>query len=83
MIPALLIAAATQCAQAPAVYAFLADTHGEHRHFVGNGVPAGFVEVWINDDTGSWTVIATMPDGTSCIRAFGAGFAVETAGELG
>lgn len=83
MIGALILAATVQCAQTPAVHAFLAETHGEHRAFVGNAVPAGLIEVWINDETGSWTVLATMPDGTSCIRALGAGFAVEKAGELG
>lgn len=52
----------------------LTEHYGEH--VVGQGINARglLMQVWANEETGSWTITLTTPDGRSCLMNGGAGF---------
>ncbi|MEP1765710.1 MAG: hypothetical protein ABJJ53_03495 [Sulfitobacter sp.] len=52
----------------------LAEGYGETRQSVGIGANNAMVEVFASDETGSWTIIFTMPTGVSCLVASGQSF---------
>ncbi len=49
----------------------LAARFGETRRGIGLGSQNGIVEIFASDDSGSWTVTVTLPDGRTCIVASG------------
>lgn len=59
------------CAARAEVVAKLAERFGETLHSVGPERSDGLVEVYASGRTGTWTVIVTRPDGTSCLLAAG------------
>lgn len=48
---------------------------GERQIFSGTAPNDSQVEIWLNDETGTWTALITRPDGISCITASGTGVA--------
>ena len=55
--------------------AALAEKYGETPAMQGimeGGVPA-YLEIWINEETGTWTALVTRVDGISCVAASGNG----------
>lgn len=65
--------AAQSCAPREVVVARLAETYGESRRSVGLG-PNVMVEVFASDETGTWTITVTSPDGVTCLVASGTAF---------
>ena len=63
-----------QCGPRAAVLAALADRYGETRRSLGLAGPTQVMETFANDDTGTWTITLTMPDGVTCMVASGQGF---------
>ncbi len=62
------------CGPRDAVIKKLADRYGETRQSVGIGSNNSMVEMFASDDTGSWTILVTMPTGLSCLVASGQAF---------
>lgn len=52
----------------------LANGYGETRQSVGIGSNNAMVEVFASNETGSWTILVTMPTGISCLVASGQSF---------
>lgn len=79
---ALFIATTTQasaqsqrnCGPRDAVVQRLAEGYGETRQSVGIGSNNAMVEVFASADTGSWTILVTMPSGVTCLVASGEAF---------
>lgn len=48
-------------------------TSGYGEKFAGGGLrnSDSIYEVWMSDDSGTWTILMTKPDGTSCVMAAG------------
>ncbi|MEM8788372.1 MAG: hypothetical protein AAGE76_08920 [Pseudomonadota bacterium] len=44
---------------------------GEQLHSGGLTGPTKLLEIWTSEDSGSWTILLTDADGTSCIVAAG------------
>lgn len=65
--------AETNCASTGDVYQILDQKFQEQRIFVG-ATPDGLIEVWGNPNTDTWTMIATAPNGVSCLLGDGVGF---------
>lgn len=63
--------AQSSCADRSDVTERLSVKYGEK--FAGGGLrnSDSIFEVWKSDETGSWTIIMTMPNGKSCIMAAG------------
>ncbi|MGJ8585328.1 MAG: hypothetical protein ACSHXD_14610 [Marinosulfonomonas sp.] len=52
----------------------LTTTYGETRQSFGLGSNNVLVETYASDANGSWTIIATLPNGTTCLVASGQSF---------
>ena len=55
------------CAPREAVVDRLASTYGETRQAIGLGDVGGMVEIYANDESGTFTIITTTEGGNSCI----------------
>lgn len=62
------------CAERTAIVDRLAEVYGETRQAIGLASPREIVEVFASGETGSWTIIVTRPDGTTCLMAAGEHF---------
>ncbi|MBN2906614.1 MAG: hypothetical protein JXJ18_07900 [Rhodobacteraceae bacterium] len=60
-----------QCGPRADVLATLAARYGEARQALGLAANSAVVELLANPETGSWTIIATLPSGISCLIASG------------
>jgi hypothetical protein len=65
---------ADQCGPRAAVLAALENSYGEGRRGIGMAGAQTVVEIFANSQTGTWTVIATRPDGVTCLLASGTDF---------
>lgn len=59
------------CAPRDRVIGRLAERYGETRQSIGLGANNAVVEVFAASDTGTWTIILTLPNGLSCLVASG------------
>lgn len=69
---------APQCDLRDRVVALLADRYGETRRSVGIAGEAAVMELFAADDTGTWTITMTLPDGQMCLMASGSGYETVT-----
>lgn len=69
-----LAQAARNCGPREAVVDRLAEGYGETRKSVGLGSNNAMVEVFASEETGSWTITVTTPDGQTCLVASGQSF---------
>jgi hypothetical protein len=63
-----------QCAPRAEVVDGLAQNYGETRRSLGIAANNAVMELYAADDTGTWTLTVTMPDGTTCLVASGNGY---------
>lgn len=61
------------CAPRPAVLEKLAEVYGETRQSIGLGADNKVIEVFAAE-SGSWTILMTLPTGLSCVVAAGRSF---------
>jgi hypothetical protein len=59
------------CAERAKVIERLAEKYGETRQSMGLHHNNGVLEVYASAETGTWTILVTMPDGLSCLIAAG------------
>ncbi len=62
---------ASNCGPREKFTSALADRYGETRRSMGLRTSGQVMEVWASDDTGSWTITVTTPQGTTCLIAAG------------
>jgi hypothetical protein len=67
-----------QCDVRDRVLAALADRYGETRRAIGLVGEAAMMELFAAEDTGTWTITMTLPDGQMCLVASGAGYEAVT-----
>ena len=65
---------ARNCAPRDQVVARLAEGYGETRQSIGLGANKSVIEVFASDETGSWTITMTAPNGITCLMASGQAF---------
>lgn len=61
---------AAECADTQEMYSVMKDRYGEERKSLGT-TNGNIIEMWANEDIGSWTVLITNPNGVSCMLAAG------------
>lgn len=66
--------AGRQCAPRAAMIDRLQEDFGETRRALGLAGPQAMMELYASDDTGTWTIAMTLPDGRMCLVAAGRGF---------
>lgn len=59
------------CGPRDAVIERLSNQFGETRRGIGLGTQNRVVEVFASDETGTWTITLTLPDGRTCLMASG------------
>ncbi|MEM9798632.1 MAG: hypothetical protein AAF919_19250 [Pseudomonadota bacterium] len=64
-------AAGPTCGAREKVLERLSTRFGETRRGIGLGTKNRVVEIFASDDTGTWTITVTMPDGRMCLMASG------------
>ncbi len=62
---------AQNCAPREDVIKRLAKSYGETRRGIGIARRGAVMEVYASDQTGSWTIVVTLPEGVSCLIASG------------
>ena len=62
------------CAPRTAVVERLASGYGETRQSIGLGANNAVVEVFASEETGTWTITVTSPQGVTCLVASGQAF---------
>ncbi|WP_170333357.1 hypothetical protein [Ruegeria arenilitoris] len=62
---------ARTCAPREDVVKRLVETYGETRRGLGIARQGAVMEVYASDQTGSWTIAVTLPDGMTCLIATG------------
>jgi hypothetical protein len=65
---------AAQCDARDRVVAMLAERYGETRRSVGIAGENAVMELFAAEDSGTWTIAMTFPDGQMCLMASGAGY---------
>ena len=62
---------AQACTDRAALVERLTETYGER--FAGAGMQneRAIFEIWVSDETGTWTIIMSRPNGQSCVMAAG------------
>lgn len=62
------------CAPRDQVVERLVSGYGETRQSIGLGANNAVIEVFASDETGSWTITVTLPNGVTCLVASGQSF---------
>lgn len=65
---------ARACGARAHVVAKLATTYGETAQSMGLGANNGIVELYASDETRTWTITVTLPNGQTCLIATGTAF---------
>lgn len=63
-----------QCAERALVIERLTDKYGETRQTMGLAANNGIVEMHASEDSGTWTITVTHPNGITCLVAAGTSF---------
>lgn len=81
LVPGMAVAQVNNCADRDMVTERLKTGYGEE--FAGGGLrdAESIFEVWYSEDKGTWTILMTKPDGSSCIMASGTDWRVSVPGK--
>lgn len=69
-----VLAQGSNCAPRSIAVAGLAEKYGETPRMLGIGSGGVVVEVFASDETGTWTITVTRPDGFTCFLGAGQSF---------
>lgn len=69
-----VMAQQAQCAERQTIVESLQARYGETRQSIGLAENNGVVEVFASTSTGSWTILFTSPNGSTCLVASGRNF---------
>ncbi|MFW5654346.1 MAG: hypothetical protein ACOCYW_01695 [Roseicyclus sp.] len=64
----------SMCADRAQVVGMLASRYGESVRGMGLANQNRVIEIFASDETGTWTITITMPNGTTCLMAAGRHF---------
>lgn len=65
------VAQSPQCGPREAVLEQLTEKFRENRRAIGLGGSGQVMELFASDETGSWTITVTLPNGMTCLMASG------------
>jgi len=75
--------AQSSCNPRDVAYQKLKDLHGESRWGQGVNGRGTLVEIWVNRETGSWSVLWSKPDGLVCVVDVGVGWTTRDGADSG
>jgi hypothetical protein len=73
-LPGLAEAQNRNCGPREKVITTLAEKYKETRRSIGLANKGRVMEVYASEESGSWTIIVTMPNGVTCLVASGQAF---------
>lgn len=73
-LPGLAAAQTQQCGERGRIVGILAEKYGETPRSIGLTPQGALVETYASDDTRSWTITVSFPDGRMCLLASGTSF---------
>ena len=76
-LPATPATAQMVCGKRTDMVRQLDEKYGETRRSLGLAEGRGVVELFASEETGSWTILLTSPQGTACMMAAGEAFQIE------
>ncbi|MHA1528818.1 MAG: hypothetical protein ACTSVG_07345 [Alphaproteobacteria bacterium] len=65
------------CGKRADIISQLSEKYGETRRSLGVSEGSRVVELYASDETGSWTILMTNPQGIACMMAAGQAFEIE------
>ena len=71
ILPATPAQAQRVCGKRTEIVRQLGEKYGETRRSMGLANGRGMVEIFASDETGSWTILITSPQGNACLMAAG------------
>ena len=74
LLPTMADAQNRKCGPRAKVVETLAQKYKESRQSIGLATKGRVMEVYASDETGSWTIVVTMPNGMTCLVASGQSF---------
>lgn len=77
VLPAAPAAAQMICGKRGDMVRQLDEKYGETRQSMGLSEGQGVVELYASEETGSWTILLTSPQGTTCLMAAGEAYRAE------
>ncbi len=77
VLPAAPAGAQMVCGKRADMIRQLSEKYGETRRSMGLAEGRGVVELYASEETGSWTILITSPQGTACMIAAGQAFQIE------
>ena len=66
------------CSDRASIIEQLENRYGETRQSMGLQQGRGLVEVWASEETGTWSIVVTSPQGVTCLMAAGEAFQEDT-----
>jgi hypothetical protein len=82
-LPAAPAGAQMVCGKRADILRQLSEKYGETRRSMGLAQGQGVVELYASDETGSWTILMTNPQGVACMMAAGQAFQIEPVKAVG
>ena len=73
--------AQTACADRAAIVKRLAEKYGESVQGLGIHNNNGVIEIYVSEETGTWTILITTPNGMTCLMAAGQSWMFAPKGE--
>lgn len=71
------------CGNRAQIVGRLGQKYGETRRSIGLTGRRGVVELFASDETGSWTILLTNPQGVTCLMAAGEAFESDPVAQAG
>lgn len=65
------------CAARDDLIAHLKGMYAERPVGAGLASPTEWFEIWANEETGTWSIVLSLPDGTACLLESGEGWVPE------
>ncbi|MEM8632926.1 MAG: hypothetical protein AAGF74_16980 [Pseudomonadota bacterium] len=59
------------CGKRAAIVERLSEGYGESRQMIGLGANNSVIEMFASEDSGTWTITVTLPNGMTCLVASG------------
>ncbi len=82
-LPAAAAEAQMVCGKRADLVRQLGDKYGETRRSMGLAEGRGVVELYASEETGSWTILMTSPQGIACMMAAGQAFQIDPVQAVG
>lgn len=77
VVPVQMNGAPMVCGKRTDLVQQLDEKYGETRRSLGVTAGRGLVELYASEETGSWTILVTTPQGTACLMAAGQAFQID------